>query len=92
MSARHVETVLPPRRGQVEGERHVATMPSTEATCRHDDPLGLYDCCHGGHGRHVAIPRHAVRWPSSSQAGLASFRPDPWGNDPDRTTRRETYR
>lgn len=89
MSGRHVEDSKPPSAQQRNGEEHLAvhtpSNPTADIPCDHRDAGQTWmPCCHGGHGRHLAIPRHPVRWPapaelaamtrSSSQAGLASFR------------------
>lgn len=83
MSARHLAPAGEQTTTQSAGETCARAIAEGAEPCR-------FFCDHGGNGRHLAIPRHPVRWPSSSQAGLASFR-DAWANDPDRTTRRETF-
>lgn len=74
---RHLETVLRPTPRQINGEQCESTLDAAPNGwgadhCRHlvdaDTPSGIGPCCHGGHGRHRAAR------PSSSAAGLASFR------------------
>jgi len=64
VTGRHVSTATPPIR-MAAGER-----------CPHvQSELCPVGCDRGGTGRHLAIPRHPVRWPAPDELAAMMTRP-----------------